>query len=47
MVQWLGLIALTARGLDLIPGEGTEVPQAVPQDHPHIQNMVYICHGNY
>ena len=28
-VQWLGLHALTADGLDSIPGQGTKIPQAV------------------
>ena len=29
VVQWLGLRASTARGMDLIPGQGTKIPQAV------------------
>ena len=29
MVQWLGLHAFTAEGIRSIPGEGTEIPQAV------------------
>ena len=29
MVQWLGLLTSTAGGTDLIPGWGTESPQAV------------------
>ena len=28
MVQWLGLRALTAEGLDSIPGWGTKIPQS-------------------
>ena len=28
MVQWLRLLALTAEGLELIPCQGTKVPQA-------------------
>ena len=28
VVQWLGLSALTAMGLGLIPGQGTKIPQA-------------------
>ena len=28
MIQWLGLHALTAKGLGLIPGWGTKIPQA-------------------
>ena len=42
MVQRLGLIAVTARGLDLIPGGGTEVPQAVPQYHTHTYKIWYM-----
>ena len=30
-VQWLGLLALTAKGPGLIPGEGTQIPQATWQ----------------
>ena len=26
-VQWLGLCAFTANGLDLIPSQGTKIPQ--------------------
>ena len=29
VVQWLGLWALTAKGLGLIPGQGTKIPQAL------------------
>ena len=28
VVQWLGLQALTARGLGSIPSQGTKIPQA-------------------
>ena len=28
VVQWLGLHALTAKGLCTIPGQGTKIPQA-------------------
>ena len=28
VVQWLGLQAFTAEGLDSIPGPGTKIPQA-------------------
>ena len=28
LVQWFGLIALTAEGLGSIPGQGTKIPQA-------------------
>ena len=28
VVQWLGLGAFTAKGLDSIPGQGTKIPQA-------------------
>ena len=28
MVQWLGLLAFAAKGLGLIPGQGTKIPQA-------------------
>ena len=30
-MQWLGLLALTAKGPALIPGEGTKIPQATWQ----------------
>ena len=29
VVQWLGLCAFTAKGLGLIPGWGTKIPQAM------------------
>ena len=29
MVQWSGLGAFTAEGPDLIPGQGTKIPQAM------------------
>ena len=28
VIQWLGLSALTARGLGSVPGQGTKIPQA-------------------
>ena len=28
VVQWLGLSAFTAKGVGLIPGQGTKIPQA-------------------
>ena len=29
MVQWLSLCTFTAKGLGLMPGRGTEIPQAM------------------
>ena len=31
-VHWLGLHGLTAKGLGLIPGQGTKIPQAKQHD---------------
>ena len=33
MVQWLGLLTLTAEGLGLIPDQGTKISQATQYDH--------------
>ena len=33
MVQWLGLLALTAEGLGSIPDRGTKISQATQCDH--------------
>ena len=39
MVQWLGLCAVTAKGLLLIPGQGAKMPRVV---QPGIYIYIYI-----
>ena len=42
-VQWLGLHALTAKGLGLISGQGTRIPQAVQCDQKQKKTTYIYC----
>ena len=42
MVQWLGLCALTVKGLDSIPGWGTKIPQAMHRGQKKKKNFFFF-----
>ena len=44
MVQWLGVCAFTAKGLGLIPGHGTKIPQATKQKNKNKKIYIYIIY---
>ena len=41
MVQWLGLCAFTAVGLDSIPGQGTKIQQAAQPSQKNNNNKIF------
>ena len=46
MVQWLGLLAFTAKGPGSIPGQGTKIPQATrPKKKEKISYLKQVSHS--